>query len=216
MTFLDTILDFIFPVNCVSCGKKGQDFCLSCLYESRIAERETNHWIYPVFDYRHPPIKKAIWLLKYKGKRRIAEIFGEVLYGKIMEELSELSMFENFRDPILIPIPLSSKRLRERGFNQALLICEKIKSLDKENIFTLETKILIKPKDTKHQAQIENRNERLKNLIGSFAIKKKKKIQGRNIILIDDVTTTGATFAEAKKILKSHGAKKVIAFAVAH
>ncbi|MES2416474.1 MAG: ComF family protein [Patescibacteria group bacterium] len=216
MTFLDTILDLIFPVNCVACGKKGQDFCLSCLYESRPAERETSSWIYPLFDYRHPPIKKAIWLLKYKGKRRLAEIFGEVIYGRISEELSELAVFENFREPILIPIPLSSKRMRERGFNQAELICRKIKKMDTENVFTLENNILIKPKDTKHQAQIENRSERLKNLTGSFAVQQKQKIQGRNIILIDDVTTTGATFNEAKKILKANGAKKVIAFAVAH
>lgn len=216
MTILNTILDLIFPVNCVSCGKKGVDFCLGCISKSPIAERETVSWIYPVFDYRHPPIKKAIWLLKYKGKRRLAEIFAEVLHGKIMEELSELSVFENFREPILIPIPLSKKRLRERGFNQAEIICEKIMKLDTEKLFTLETKILVKQKETKHQAVIHNRNERLKNLIDSFAVHNPEIIKGGNIILIDDVTTTGATFNEAKKILKEHGAKKVIAFAVAH
>ncbi|KKS56700.1 MAG: Competence protein F, partial [Candidatus Nomurabacteria bacterium GW2011_GWF1_42_40] len=80
----------------------------------------------------------------------------------------------------------------------------------------LEKDILIKPKDTKHQAHIENRSERLKNIIGSFTVKNSEIIKGRNIILIDDILTTGATLSEARKVLKRAGARKVIAFTVAH
>ena len=86
----------------------------------------------------------------------------------------------------------------------------------------LENNILIKIKETEHQARIKNRNVRLKNLIGSFVIKSDKQnknvnlIRNRNIILIDDITTTGATLKEAQKILKQAGARKVIAFTVAH
>jgi ComF family protein len=219
MNFLNTILNVIFPVNCISCGKNEEILCIDCLSKSPPAERESLKWIFPLFDYRHPPIKKAIWFLKYKGKRNVATIFAENIYSRIIEEMSDLSPLENFRQPILIPIPLSPKRKRERGFNQTELICNKLENLDKNNLiktFKLEKNILIKPKDTKHQAQIEDRSKRLKNIIGSFVVKNSEKIKGKNIILIDDVTTTGATLNEAKKVLKQAGAKKIIAFVVAH
>jgi ComF family protein len=202
--------------------------CLDCLKEAPGAERESANWIFPIFDYRHPSIKKALWLLKYKGRKRLANVFAEIIYEKILEELSELSIMENFINPILIPIPLSVKRYRERGFNQAELICKELIKIN--NIrhlpanfgaggvyLKLENNILIKIKETEHQARIRERNIRLKNLAGSFAIKgNQQNIEKRNIILIDDITTTGATLNEARKILKHAGARKVIAFTAAH
>jgi competence protein ComFC len=219
MSFLNTILNVIFPVNCISCGKSGTSLCIKCLSKSPQAERETAEWIFPIYDYRHPPIKKAIWLLKYKNKQIFAKIFANILYGRILEELSDLAQFNNFKNPILVPIPLSKKRIRERGFNQSILICNELITLDKDQIFKnfkLEKDVLIKPKDGKHQAVIENRSLRLKNVINSFSIQNSEKIKNRNIILIDDVTTTGATLTEAKKTLRNAGAKKIIAFTIAH
>jgi len=216
MSLLNTIFSLVFPSFCISCGKKNVDFCLECLASSPQAERECAKWIHPLFEYRHPPIKKSVWLLKYKGKRPIAGVFGEVMYGRILEELADLSVMENFTDPLLIPIPLSKSRYRERGFNQAELICKKLLELDAGKNFTLERNVLIKPKEGKHQARIENRNERIKNIIGSFAIMNPEKISGRNIILVDDVITTGATLTEAKKVLRDAGARKIVAFTIAH
>lgn len=220
MRFLNTILDIFFPTKCISCGHSGTELCTKCLSDAPLAERETAKWIFPLYDYRHPPIKKALWLFKYKGKKRLASIFAEIIYDKILEELSDLSIMENFNNAILIPIPLSAKRYRERGYNQAELICRELIRLDKNENFKLELNILIKPKETEHQARIHNRAERLKNIIGSFTIKNEKEnselLKGRNIILIDDITTTGATLNEARKILKQAGARKVIAFTVAH
>ena len=216
MRFLDTILGIVFPVSCPSCGKKGSDLCAKCLLASPGAERECAEWIFPLFDYRHKPLKDALWLLKYKGRKRLARVFAEVLYGRMLEELSELGVMENFREALLVPIPLSGSRLRERGFNQALLLCESLVALDNNQNFKLEKNVLIKPKETEHQAKIEDRQKRLKNIIGSFAVKNPELIQKKNIILIDDITTTGATLHEAKKILRAAGARKVIAFTVAH
>src|SRR3989338_10888471 len=194
MPFLNTILNIIFPPYCVSCRTPGVDLCLSCLADSPPAERESAKWIFPIYDYRHPPIKKALWLLKYKGKKGLADVFAEILYGRILEELSDLSVMENFPEPVLVPLPLSSKRHRERGYNQTELICEELIKLDSEKNFRLENNILIKIMDTKRQAHIENRSERLKNIVGSFSVKSEnlEKIKNRNIILIDDITTTGA------------------------
>ncbi|MEK7071422.1 MAG: phosphoribosyltransferase family protein [Patescibacteria group bacterium] len=220
MRFLNTILEIVFPSKCLACDKKGVDFCLQCLTLCPPAERESEKWIFPLYDYRHPNIKKSIRLFKYKSRKRLANIFAEVLYYRILEELSDLAVMENFRHVILIPIPLSRKRYRERGFNQTELLCQKLVALDKNANFRLEKNILIRPKDSEHQARLENRRERLQNIIGSFAIKNEQqneeKIKGRNIILIDDVTTTGATLSEARKTLKQAGAKKIIAFTIAH
>lgn len=241
MKIFNTILNVIFPVNCISCKKNGSDLCTKCLLDSPSAERESATWIFPLFDYRHPPIKKSIWLLKYKGKKKLANIFAEIMYGKIIEELSELSILNNFYEPILIPVPLSKKRYRERGYNQAQLICEELIKIQEKNYltppsaplsllrrgaggevnilnenFTLENNVLIKVKETEHQANIKERKDRLKNLIGSFSVKNPEIIKNKNIILIDDVLTTGTTLTEAKKILKQSGARKVIAFTIAH
>ena len=195
------------------------DLCIQCLSSFPMAERENAKWIFPLFDYRHPPIKKALWFFKYKGKKRLVNIFAETLYDKIMEELSDLATLENFSNPILIPIPLSKKRYRERGYNQAELICReliKINNLRHSIDIKLETNILTKPKDAEHQARIHNRSERLKNILNSFAVEHEEYIKNRNIILIDDITTTGATLNEARKILKKSGARKIIAFTIAH
>lgn len=247
MHFLNTILNIVFPAKCILCGKSGTDLCLDCLKQAPGAERESAKWIFPLYDYRHPAIKKSLWLLKYRGKKRLANIFAEIIYEKILEELSELNLMENFIEPILIPIPLSTKRYRERGYNQAELICRELIKIDKnarsshppplslrrasgiyeDSVNTklnlsLEKNILIKIKETEHQARIKDRRIRLKNLSDSFAIRddrqnrSKDLIKGRNIILIDDITTTGATLNEAKKALKRADARKIIAFTVAH
>lgn len=219
MNFLNTILNLIFPTSCLSCGKKGSDLCAECLNDCPEAERECAEWIFPLFDYRNKTVKNAIALLKYKGRKRLASVFADVIYGRMLEELSDMETMENFRDAILIPIPLSSKRKRERGFNQAELICReliKINDLRDSVDIKFEKNILIKPKETEHQARIEDRSKRLKNIIGSFAVKNGELIKNKNIILIDDVTTTGATLHEAKKMLGQASARKVIAFTIAH
>lgn len=211
------MLDLIFPNHCVSCNKSGFLLCLKCLANSPQAERECAKWIFPLYDYRHPPIKKSMHLLKYRGKKSLADTFAEALYSRILEELSDLKSFENFQEPVLIPIPLAPKRRRERGFNQAELISKKIINLDEQNhILTVLTDVLVKPKDTAHQAHIENRSTRLKNLIGSFEVRNSNKIKNRNIVLVDDITTTGATLNEARKVLRQAGARKIVAFTVAH
>ena len=146
------------------------------------------------------------------------------------EGLIQKEDFEHVRgnSSLLVPIPLHRSKLNQRGYNQAELIARKIIELDGNTNFTLEKNVLIKVTETKRQAHIKNRNERLRNLSGSFGIKNQREnqaeymeqneipLKGKNIILIDDITTTGATLTEAKKTLKNAGARKVIAFTVAH
>jgi competence protein ComFC len=216
MAFLNTILELVFPSRCIACGKNGTYFCNKCLSLCPEAERESAPWINPIFDYRHPPIKKAIWFIKYKNKKKLIQIFASIMYGRITEEYSELKVMENFKEPILIPIPLSKNRYRERGFNQSELLCREILNLDKNKYLKIQKNILVKNKETEHQAKIKDRATRLKNLSNTFEIRNKELIKNKNIILIDDVTTTGATLNEAKKVLRNAGARKVFAFTIAH
>ncbi|HEY4495835.1 MAG TPA: hypothetical protein VJC04_00550, partial [Candidatus Paceibacterota bacterium] len=133
-------------------------------------------------------------------------------------ELSELEIFENFTQPLIIPVPLSSKRRRERGFNQCEILLDELTKLDTGNIFEINKNLLIKIKDTSSQTKTDSRASRLKNLRGAFAVSEDSGAgaAGRNIIVIDDVTTTGATLSEAIKTLRRDGARKVLGIALAH
>ena len=216
MNIFNKILDFIFPVYCLGCRKQGCHLCSSCIDTIPPCEEQVSSYIFTIFDYRNPLIKQAIWKLKYRNKKEIAIDLAQTIYDRLLEELSELQIMENFVNPILIPIPLHKKRLRERGYNQAEIIAKEIIKNDIGNTFTLLTHVLYKIKDTESQMSIKDRKKRLKNLRGAFIVKNPEQVQKRNIILIDDVTTTGATLNEAKKVLEKAGARKVIGFTVAH
>jgi competence protein ComFC len=215
MQIVNTILEILYPTKCIICQKNNLLLCSKCLSTCSPAQTTFN-WIFPVLSYQEIVIKKAIWFFKYKKKKKLALIFGNIIYFKILEELNDLTIFENFVKPILIPIPLSKKSYRKRGFNQSLLICQAIIKINLENNFELMPNVLIKNKETEHQALIKDKQKRFYNLKNTFSVQNKNLIQNRNIILIDDVTTTGATLIEAKKVLLENGARQVIAFTLAH
>ena len=214
MNLFDTILDLLFPSACLSCRREGDYLCQECLNDLPLSENPEEDFIYSVFNYRDKTVKNTIWTLKYRRRHSIAKVLAQALSDKIAEEISELEMMENFTEPMLIPIPLSKKRLRERGFNQAEVLAAELEKINQK--LCLEKNVLYKIKETQNQARLRNRNERLKNLRGCFAVRNPEKILGRNIILIDDVSTTGATLVEAKKILQKSGARKIIGLTLAH
>ena len=184
----------------------------------RHAERETARKIVAGFDYRDPLIKRALWELKYKGRKRIARALGRALYDRTLEDLADIRMFSMGAPILVIPIPLSKHRARERGYNQAQLIAKYFIEQNPQ-LFELEINAIVKIKDTPPQARIVNRNKRLKNIAGAFSFNPKYSsslLSGRTIIVLDDITTTGGTLHEAMKVLEKSGAKKVIGFAVAH
>jgi predicted amidophosphoribosyltransferase len=99
MRYLDTILELIFPSSCLACTRRGSDLCNACLASLPLAERECAEWIFPLFDYRHPSVKGAIFLFKYKGRKRLAKILGQALYERMLEEL------KTSREPCLSQFP---------------------------------------------------------------------------------------------------------------
>lgn len=212
--WLEKILQFLLP-------KDEEIIKIENLSPSDLREEAilTNHNlprnVLALFDYRNEVIKKAIWQLKYRGNRKIAELFAKCLSEEILNEISERNPVENLKNLLIIPVPISKRRRKERGFNQCELITEELKKLFNKDNFQIENKLLIKTNNTESQTK-KNRVERLKNLQNCFELSDKEKIKNRNIIVIDDVTTTGATFEEITKTLNRNGTRAVLCFALAH
>jgi ComF family protein len=112
---------------------------------------------------------------------------------------------------LVIPIPLSARRLRTRGFNQAELIA---RPFAEARGLEVHTEVLVRARHTKPQSEIETPAERRENIRGSFAVRNAAAICGRDILILDDVTTTGATLYEAAGVLTDAGAARIVGLAV--
>lgn len=215
MSLLTLFLSFLFPNHCRLCGKGDLAVCATCkksiVYSPYLPDRQTIAF----YAYRKSGLKHLLWLLKYHHQRPIAEELGSLLADALLPELEERVRFENFTNPIIIPIPVSKKGLRKRGFNQVTLIAE---SFVKQtgNTIPLYNDVLMKSHETKKQARNKKRKERFTNIAGSFCLQHPEKITNRNIILLDDVTTTGATLDEATRVIEKARPRKILRVALAH
>lgn len=209
------LLDILLPQKCLGCLKDNFILCSNCIKSIKKSTITANPDIYACFDYQDPLVKKIIWNLKYYNRFTLGKILGKELYIHLYKEIHQIQA-ENQNLPIyVVPVPLSKKKQRIRGYNQAKMIAEGFCSSQKE-CFVLKNNLVIKTIETIPQARMHNKNRRLKNIHGAFQIKDSQIIKGKTIIIIDDVTTTGGTIEEIMKLLKKSGAKKVVGFAVAH
>lgn len=159
----------------------------------------------------NPISKKLIYQFKYKPYlSSLSSFLTDLLYESLIQN-------ENFNDLnhqslILVPIPLSSARFKKRGYNQAEILAKELsKRLGFEVCNALE-----RIKETRTQVGL-SKEKRKENIAGAFALKTKfvSYFKGKNVILVDDVLTTGSTFLEAASVLKRNGAVKVWAIAFA-
>ncbi len=211
-----SLLDLLFPRECVGCRAPRTLLCENCLGEVQQARPTEHSFIHGTFDYRDPIIKRSIWRFKYKNMRGFAEIFAPYLYDEIIGTLGEslsVSVSEKF---LLVPVPLHKNRQLERGYNQSALLTLALIKLDSAKLFEYSPDILIRTRKTMPQAKSEKRATRLANLRDAFTCIDPARVRGRTIILIDDVTTTGATLLEAKRALSEGKPRKVLAFTVGH
>lgn len=211
-TYIKYFLDLLLPESCSICDTPDIPLCQECLQKLPKAELIRTPNIYALYSYKSPSTKQALWDFKFKNKKDIAEVFATPLYTRIQKEHP---MNPNER-VLLIPTPLSKNRQRSRGYNQSKLLCEALIAHDTQNLFTAQYDTLIKTRDTQPQSSIQHKQERKNNLKDAFQVTSKHRIQGKTIILIDDITTTHTTFNECAKALKKAGAKKIISFALAH
>ena len=209
---MSTVLDFLFPRE--EEVKAIEEMGVLGARRLPPPTKQPSH-VTSLFDYRNKTVRKAIWEIKYRGNRTIASIFAAVFFEEMAGELEEEAALRAASLPLLLPIPLSKKRFRERGFNQ----CELLISLfpqEAKNFFEIRTDILYKIKETKSQTSMRKRKDREENIIGAFAISKPELLKRRAVIIIDDVATTGATLSEARKTLLKNGARQVTAYTLAH
>ncbi len=196
--------------NCYSLIKLNNTlFCPVCRARladnKRICHYDSQYLLAAAGNYDDPVLQNLIHYFKYKSFKNLSLILGEIA-AKYIENCK--LKIENF---VVVPIPLHPRRQRERGFNQAKLLAEitaKNSNLELEDC-------LKRIKNTKPQSQLKDSEKRRSNVFNCFSITSPDFVKGKNIILVDDVFTSGATMNEAVKILKQNGAKRIIALVVA-
>lgn len=206
------IINYVYPDVCGICGKRifsTSYTCANCLsilkcYKERIIINSKFYdYMINLYEYKGI-IKHRICKYKFREAKYISKTFAELASKKIKEL--------NLKFDIIIPVPISLQRHLERGFNQSELIAKNIaKALNKE----IYTNVLIKVRNNKKQSELKA-NERKNNVKGVYNIKNFYKIDGKTILLIDDIYTTGATINECSKTLKKYGAKKIIVLTIAY
>ena len=222
------IFGWLYPKKCVGCQSWGKYFCDSCLKRVRVDEV----WRCPecskasIGGVRHLYCKESDELdglvsflpyrgvigagvrsLKYRFLKKIEEDLYKIFVGAVRGKLKGgqakgLIDFLKIK-PVVVPVPLYWRKHNFRGFNQAEIVGEmtaKLFGLEINDVF------LVRRKETKPQAKL-NKSERVANLKLAFGVRKSKKID--NVLLVDDVWTTGETMRSASKTLKEAGVKKV-------
>lgn len=188
------------PASCHQCGQilnANLDICGQCLVSPPAYDA-----CFCPFEYEQP-IDQLIRQFKYHGRPELAKLLAQILSKEIRDNAIEIP-------DLLIPVPLHISRLRSRGFNQSLLLCQELgKILDIDT----QPKALIKKRKTLPQAELDVKL-RNKNLRGSFELK--QAIRYKSVAIVDDVITTGSTVSEIAKVLKRNGVDYVQAWGIAH
>jgi ComF family protein len=151
-------------------------------------------------------IMNAIIQFKYKGKTKLAKPLGRVLLFAFIRHFSKQDL------DMVIPVPLYPKKIRQRGFNQVFLMIHdwetQFSAYGYKSPIKVCKNILHKSRHTNSQTGL-NQNKRISNVKNTFKIKKQSVISGKNILLVDDVYTTGSTVNECARILKKEGANRI-------
>ncbi|MEK7606355.1 MAG: phosphoribosyltransferase family protein [Patescibacteria group bacterium] len=169
-----------------------------------------------LFAYRDPLVRDCIHALKFDRMKRLGFVFADALYDTFHEDM----VYEHLLSPVstllVIPIPLSRERLRERGFNQSLLIAEHFVKRFSDTAVVCAPHVLVRTRHTEKQALRLGKAEREANVRNCFKVAYPEHTSGKRILLIDDVITTGATMREARRVLLEAGAFSVNCVAIAH
>lgn len=211
---LSNIINLIYPTVCGICGEisKG-DICNKCKVKIRKFQKSKKH-IYLtknfdthmyLFDYQGI-IRQKILQYKFGEKTYISKCFTKV----ILNDEKICRFLKNY--DIIIPVPISNKRKKTRGYNQSELIASKLAKQMKNLKYT--SKVLYKKKDTLPQSTLD-KEKRIENIKGVYYIKNEQILKNKKVLLIDDIFTTGSTVNECSKILKQAGAKEIGIFTLA-
>ena len=169
--------------------------------------------IFVLFDYQNKIVRLIIKSIKYKNNANLRRRIATYLYEEIVDISSEVTLFEG-STPLLVPMPMSKKEKRNRGFNQCEELVREIKKIGESNI-EVSYNTLKKMRETKRQTKL-SREEREENVKNSMSVSNSSEIKNRVVIVLDDVYTTGASFSEARRALLASGARRIIGIFIAH
>ncbi|MFQ6049963.1 MAG: ComF family protein [Candidatus Paceibacterales bacterium] len=211
------LLDLFFPKFCFGCQREEVYLCEDCksildisAFHQKFQTKNLND-LYFATEYKNFLIRNLIQKFKYKPFVKELSIS---LSSLIIEHFQLLEnpppFFSRGLDFVLIPVPLGKRKLRWRGFNQAEEIA---KVISKFLEIPLINNALKKERETLPQVELTE-EERKENILGTFSCQNQEKIQGRKILLVDDVYTTGSTMEECARVLKESGAKEIIGIVV--
>ncbi len=217
----ENIINLFFPNKCIFCGEYGYLLCCNCLsnvektatstcpgcgrisVNSRFCPRcrnKNNSHLFSVYvatSYHSLIVKQLIKSFKYHGLTGLSDICGELIYQRIKN-------MDIPTDIVIVPVPLHRLKYNIRGFNQSELIARYLS----KRLCISGADALIRIKNTKNQVKLQ-RSGRYNNMIDAFKCDDNEFVFGKNILLIDDVFTTGATLSECARILKQAGAKRI-------
>ncbi len=205
------ILNLIYPQICGMCGKINKNsLCKKC--EIELKKQVENQIINNGEEIQDKYFNELMYIFKYEGQIRKLILdykFNEKSYLYLTFVnflLKNKKIFENIKNyDTIIPVPISKKRKKTRGYNQSLLIARKIAELTD---LELMNNCLVKIKNIIEQSKL-NKEDRIQNIQGVYELKSKQLIENKKIILIDDIYTTGSTVNECSKILKQGNPKKI-------
>jgi len=222
------MMDLIFPPRCVHCRAylgHGQALCGACrrrivlhraffcgqcrariYFPAHSCHRDFPFLLGAAGEYADPVLKTLIHALKFQFVRDAAKPLGRML-GDYAARLGIPRAYD-----LVVPIPLGRRRRRERGFNQSELIA---RVFAERCGLPMESGALQRTRHTPPQSGLRKTEARLSNVAGCFEAGDPGKVAGRNIILLDDVVTSGATMHAASAALKAAGAKNILALAAA-
>lgn len=190
-------LPYVEEPTCLKCGKElpeesDAEYCDDCRRHKRSFEK-----VYPAFNYVEP-VKSSVLAVKYKNKREYLDFYGRMLAKRISPELKLIHLSG------IVPVPVHKSKLRKRGFNQAEVLAEII---GKETGVKVYKDLLVRMSDTTPQKELSP-VERANNIKQALSVGKKEN-DLKNVLLVDDIYTTGATVEACTEVLLAAGLKKV-------
>ncbi len=208
-----TLADILFPCRCAFCGKKlpvGSDgVCAECEKELPYTEpdrmlRKVGSHTCAVTFYYEKNVPRGIYTFKFGGRSGRARVFAAYLAATVSETLG--GEFD-----AVTYVPISAQRRRRRGFDQSRLLAQHCCRL--WGVKPVRT--LGKMRNNPPQSSVKTENERRKNVQGVFRVLPKAEVADRRVLIIDDITTSGATLAECADLLLEAGAASVVCAALA-
>lgn len=216
-----SLIEYIFPPRCVFCNEilnagtpiyicekcadkiEYYNNCINSLNLPRNIETYCDGMV--CVGRYSDSLKNSLKKFKFSNKPSYYRAFGKLLALKVQNTIQ----FENI--DLIISVPLHKNRQKRRGYNQAELVA---RSVAKQLEVPFKGDVLVKTSESRSQSVL-SRNERFSNLEGLFNVNKAETIFNKNILLIDDIITTGSTINQCSRVLKQAGANSIIAGVIA-